>query len=152
MPSSSLPRTSCESAQLYLDERFDRTEWHQGGPVNAYAVEGNGRWIADFSRNARPQDVQQANAARAILCKESLAGVPSALLECLQPGDLLVALRYLGLPLIEQDGGLGYVDGDGFEPLGADEAAVRRVRALVNVLPVPEDVLGDRIEHERVAA
>lgn len=58
-----------------------------------------------------------------------------------EPGDLLVALRFFGQPVVERDGSPGYVDGGEFRTLDAGEEAVRRVMALVGILPLPDDVL-----------
>ena len=151
MSRNQLPTTSSESAQSYLDESFNHAEWHTGGPLETHVVDSTGRCIGDFSRNARPRDEQRANAARAALCKDALAGVPSALLECLNPGDLLIALRYFGLPVQLQGGELCYFDDGDWIGLGADEAAVRRVKSIVDALPVPEDVLSVRLPVGRAA-
>lgn len=152
MKHSELPITGAESAQQYLDEEFNRSEWQTGGPFNAHVIEPGGRLIGDFTRNARPRSEQQASAARAALSKEVLEGVPSALLECLNRGDLLTALRYLGRPIEVRDGGLCYFDDGEWMGLGADTAAVERVMGIINALPVPEDVLDPPAPVQRSAA
>lgn len=141
-----------QSAQDYLAERFTKDTWQQGGPIDAYAVDSRGRWIGDFSRSPRPQDVQVANAARAMVCKETLTGIPTRLLELLEPGDMLIALRHLG-------GALKATIADPHVPVGgtadlepAHADAVRRVLKVLASMPAPLAVLQPAVLEQSQAA
>lgn len=103
----------------------------------AYGYLEDGRRV--FDCGATPLDPAQAraNAERIVACVNALAGIPTAQLMTLQPGQLHRALRYLGHEIRSLDDQLGYFDGGLFFPFDCDLPAILATQRLQ--LPVPEE-------------